>query len=260
MPDTAQLREQLIRYGKALHDAGHVAATDGNLSVRLPNGNILTTPTGMSKGAMFPEDMVIVDLNGNKIEGRRNPSSELGMHLLVYRLRPDVKAVVHAHPATATGFAAAGMALDRPLVSEIIISLGQVPLASYGTPGTPELADSLAPFIPEYDAILMANHGVVTYGVDLETAFMKMETVEHFARITLVTMQLGRQELLNDEQIEKLLECRSKYEGVRSTARMMPRLLARLREQMQKIDIGKSSAIAFFCASLFLDFGDLFAA
>jgi len=224
MTTETQARHDLAQFGKKLHEAGHVAATDGNLSVRLDDGRILATPTGMSKGMMRPEDMVIVDLEGQKCCGERNPSSELGMHLLIYRTRPDINAVVHAHPVTATGFAAAGMSLEEPLVSEIVISLGAVPLAKYGTPGTPELCDALSPFVPDYDAILMANHGVVTYGPDLLNAYMKMETVEHFARIALVTHQLGRQQLLTKEVVDKLLDCREKYEGVTSTAKMQPRL------------------------------------
>jgi L-fuculose-phosphate aldolase len=218
-------REELVRYGAELHRNGHVAATDGNLSVRLDDGNIMVTPTGVSKGSMQPEDMVIVDIAGQPVRGDRGSSSELGMHLLIYRMRPDVTAVVHAHPVTATGFAAAGIALDQPIASEIIISLGCVPLAPYGTPGTEELANSLRPLIPGYDAILMANHGVVTYGVDLTSAYMKMETVEHFARITLVVRQLGQQKLLTAEQIEKLLVCRTNYAGVNSSAKMEPKLV-----------------------------------
>ena len=151
-----------------------------------------------------------------RVAGRRDVSSEIGMHLLIYRLRPDVNAVVHAHPITATGFAAAGMALDKPLVSEVVIGLGSIPLARYGTPGTPELAEALEPFVPEYDAILMANHGVVTYGDSLYGAYMKMETVEHFAQISLVTHILGRQEPLGNEELEKLLVVRSRYQGIRS--------------------------------------------
>jgi L-fuculose-phosphate aldolase len=172
----------------------------------------------MCKGMMHPQDMVIVDPNGRRLAGRRDVSSEIGMHLLIYRLRPDVHAVVHAHPVTATGFAAAGMALDKPLVSEVVIGLGSIPLARYGTPGTPELAEALEPFVPEYDAILMANHGVVTYADNLCGAYMKMETVEHFAQITLVTHILGRQEPLGNEELEKLLVVRSRYQGIRSSA------------------------------------------
>jgi L-fuculose-phosphate aldolase len=142
------------------------------------------------------------------------------MHLLIYRMRPDVHAIVHAHPRTATGFAAAGIALNQPLVCEVVIGLGQIPLAPYGTPGTPELARTLEPLVPDYDAILMANHGVVTYGSELRCAYMKMETVEHFAQITLVTRVLGQQQPLARGDLEKLVEARSRYLGVTSAAPM----------------------------------------
>ena len=204
-------REEIIRFGRLLHQTGLVAATDGNLSVRLGDGTILCTPTLMSKGLMEPDDLVIVDPDGHKLHGKRNVSSEIAMHLLIYRRRRDVGAVVHAHPPTATGFAAAGMALDRALCAELIVTLGSVPLASYETPGTPELAEALAPLVADHDAILMANHGVVTYGVDLLNAYMNMETVEHFAKIALVTHLLGKQQTLSDQHVDKLREIRTKY-------------------------------------------------
>jgi L-fuculose-phosphate aldolase len=133
------------------------------------------------------------------------------MHVVIYRSRRDVGAVVHAHPPTATGYAAAGLALDRALCSEIIVTLGSVPLANYETPGTPELAEALAPLVADHDAILMANHGVVTCGPDLISAYMNMETVEHFAKIALVTHLLGKQQTLSDQHVDKLREIRSKY-------------------------------------------------
>ena len=204
-------RNEIVRVGNLLHSSGMVAATDGNISVRLGHNRILATPTGMSKGLMSRGDLVVVDLKGRRISGKRNVSSEIGMHLLIYRMRPDVNAIVHAHPTTATGFAAAGIALDKPLCSEMIITLGSVPLACYGTPGTAELWASLEPLIPYHCAILMANHGVVTYGDDLQRAYMCMETVEHFAKITLVTHLLGRQALLNDEQVSKLRQAGEQY-------------------------------------------------
>jgi L-fuculose-phosphate aldolase len=144
------------------------------------------------------------------------------MHLLIYKLRPDIRGVVHAHPPTATGFAASGLSLDQPLVCELIVGLGCVPLARYGTPGTPELSESLAPLIPQYDAILMANHGVVAYGEDLAHAYMKMETVEHFARIALVAHLLGHERPLGDQEIAKLMRAREAYPGARSAAPMPP--------------------------------------
>jgi L-fuculose-phosphate aldolase len=204
-------RDEIVHYGKLLHQTGLVAATDGNLSVRLGDGTFLCTPTVMSKGLMKSEDLVIVDAHGHKVSGRRSVSSEIAMHLFIYRNRPDVGAVVHAHPPTATGFAAAGMPLDSALCSEIVITLGTVPLASYETPGTPELAEALAPLVGDHDAILMANHGVVTYGGDLLTAYMNMETVEHYAKIALVTHMLGKQQPLSDTHVNKLREIRQKY-------------------------------------------------
>jgi L-fuculose-phosphate aldolase len=225
MPTERKHREEIVRYGRMLHERGFVAAMDGNLSVRLPGDRVLVTPTCLSKGSMRPADMVIVDLDGERVAGRRNVTSEIGMHLLIYRMRPDVEAIVHAHPPTATGFAAAGMALTEPLVCEVVMGLGCIPLARYGTPGTSELAQTLEPYVPNYDAILMSNHGVVSYGDTLEHAYMKMETVEHFAQIALVTHLLGRQQPLQEVEIEKLLLARTKYFGAKMAASMpMPRI------------------------------------
>ena len=211
MKTVLEHKDEIVRFGKLLHQTGLVAATDGNLSVRLGDERFLCTPTLMSKGMMTPEDLIIVDAGGHKVAGGRDVSSEIAMHLFIYRNRPDVGAVVHAHPPTATGFAAAGMPLDSALCSEIVITLGTVPLASYETPGTPELAEALAPLVGDHDAILMANHGVVTYGGDLLTAYMNMETVEHYAKIALVTHMLGKQQPLSDTHVSKLREIRLKY-------------------------------------------------
>jgi L-fuculose-phosphate aldolase len=220
MPTERKYREDIVRYGRMLHQRCFVAAMDGNLSVRLKEDRILVTPTCVSKGAMKPGDMVIVDSDGKRVSGHRNVTSEIGMHLLIYRMRPDVKAIVHAHPPTATGFAAAGVALTEPLVCEVVMGLGCIPLARYGTPGTSELAQTLEPYVPNYDAILMSNHGVVTYGDTLEHAYMKMETVEHFAEIALVTHLLGRQQPLKQVEIDKLLLARTKYFGTKAAASM----------------------------------------
>jgi L-fuculose-phosphate aldolase len=218
MPGERHYRREIVLFGRNLHERGFVAATDGNLSVRLDDRRILATPTSMCKGTILPSDLVIVDLEGRHLAGRHDVSSEIAMHLLIYELRPDVRGIVHAHPPTATGFAAAGMALNQPLVCEVVIGLGSIPLAKYGTPGTPELTEALKPLIPDYDAILMSNHGVVTYGADLVHAYMKMETVEHFAQIALVTHILGRQQPLGHEELEKLVVARSKYQGSKSVA------------------------------------------
>jgi L-fuculose-phosphate aldolase len=220
MPSPFQSRSEIVKTGKMLHQRGYIAACDGNLSVRLSKNQVLVTPTGMSKGSMKSSDLVIVDMLGRKLKGRRDVTSEIGMHLLIYRMRPDVNGIVHAHPRTATGFAAAGIALDQPLACEVVIGLGQIPLAPYGTPGTPELARTLEPLVPQYDAVLMANHGVVTYGVDLQSAYMKMETVEHFAQIALITHILGKQQLLDCAELDKLIAARNKYLAVNSAAPM----------------------------------------
>ena len=199
--------------GRWIYDRGYVAGTDGNISVRLDSRRILTSPTCLNKGMMTPGDLVIIDYDGAKVSGDRKPSSEMGMHLLIYRRRPDVGAICHAHPPTATGYAAAGIALNRAILAELVVTLGCVPLARYGTPGTPELAAAIEPLVPNHDAMLLANHGVVAYGHDLLTAFFRMGTVEHSARIGLVTRMLGKQVLLSQDEVGKLLACRSSHNG-----------------------------------------------
>ena len=206
-----QFRHDLVEFGRLLHLQGYVAATDGNLSIRMSPDRVMVTPSGFSKGMMQPGEMVIVDMEGRKLSGCYSPSSEIAMHLTIYRMRPDVGAVVHAHPCTATAFASSGQALDEPLCSEIVITLGTVPLAPYATTGTLGLSESLKPFIPGHSAILMANHGVVTYGQDLRQAYMRMESVEHYARIVLAARQLGPSRSLNAQQLEELMEARTRY-------------------------------------------------
>ena len=209
------IHEEICWIGRKLYEFGFVAGCDGNISVRTGRNTVLATPTGISKGMMAPGDLVTVDMNGHQTDGHRQPSSELGMHLLFYRMRPDVRAVVHAHPPTATGFAAAGLALDEPLVAEVVVTFGSIPLARYGMPGTSDLADSLSPLVPAHDAILMAHHGVVTCGPDLLNAFMKMEKVEHYAKIVAVARQLGPTQPLSEEDVRKLMRIREGYEGNR---------------------------------------------
>lgn len=205
------LRRDLARVGKRLYKLGFMPGTSGNLSVRLDSKFILATPTGVSKSALSKEDMVIVDLEGKQYAGSRRVTSEIGMHLAVYNRRDDISAVVHSHPPIATAFACAGRALDEPLCSEAIMTLGSVPLAPYATTGTYEVAESLAEYIPDHEAILMANHGVVTYAKTLMDAFMKMETVEHFAQITLAVAQLGSARPIRQDQLAALFDARARY-------------------------------------------------
>src|SRR3984885_3399617 len=204
-------RREICTAGRWIHSRAFVASTDGNISVRLDSRRVLTSPTGMSKGLMVPDDLVITDLKGRKISGRREASSELAMHLLIYNRRPDVHAVCHAHPPIATAHAAAGIPLNKAMLSELVIALGCIPVAPYGTPGTQELSDALEPLVQSYDAILLANHGVVTCAADLLTAFFRMETVEHFAQVSLTTELLGKQVLLSWRGVEKLLAARAPY-------------------------------------------------
>jgi L-fuculose-phosphate aldolase len=165
----------------------------------------------MNKGMLSPADLVIIDLEGRHVAGDRKASSELAMHLLLYRMRPDVHAICHAHPPTATGFAVAGRALDQALLPEVIVGMGQIPLVKYGTPGTPELSAAIEPYVPHYDALLLANHGAVTCGPDLITAFFRMETIEHFAKITLAAEMAGTPTLLSSREVAKLIAARTRY-------------------------------------------------
>ena len=206
-----QLREDIVRVGRLIFDKGWIAANDGNITVRLDDRRILATPTGICKGMMQPQDLIVCDVHGEKLCGERERTSEMAMHLTIYDLRPDVRSVVHAHPPVATGFAVAGRALNLALLPEVVISLGSVPLAEYGLPGTPALTEGMRPYIPKYDALLMANHGAVAYGEDVFQAFFKMETVEHFARITLVAEMLGGPKVLPRAEVQKLFDSRARY-------------------------------------------------
>jgi len=212
-----ELRQDIVDIGRLVYQKGWVAANDGNITIRLSPDRILATPTGVSKGMMHVDDLIIVDKQGSKLEGRKECTSEIFMHCTVYNMRPDIHSVLHAHPPVATGFATAGRPLDQALLPEVIIGLGCVPLAAYGLPGTPALTEPMLPYIPKYDAIMMGNHGAVCYGEDVYKAFYKMETVEHFARIALVAELLGGANVLPKSEVNKLLDSRSRY-GIKSRA------------------------------------------
>ena len=214
-------REDIIRIGQLVFQKGWVAANDGNITVRMDAERILATPTGVCKGMMHVDDLIIVDMKGNKIAGRAERTSEIAMHLTVYEMRPDIKAVVHAHPPVATGFATAGKPLNLALLPEVVISLGCVPLAAYGLPGTTALTEPMLPLIPKYDALMMANHGAVCYGEDVYKAYFRMETIEHFARIQLVAELLGGPQVLPRTEVDKLLDSRTRY-GVKAKSAGVP--------------------------------------
>jgi L-fuculose-phosphate aldolase len=202
----AEIARHLISVCRLLAERGFVTATDGNVSTRLPNGNILVTPTAHSKSRVSETDLVEVTIDGTAVTLSRRPSTELDMHLCIYRRREDVRAVVHAHPTYATGFATARIPLNECLFPEVIVGLGSIPLAPYATPSTKEVGEALAPFIQQANAILLSNHGVVTYGTDLDDAYFKMEKVEHAAHTTFVARMLGGARALTAAEFEKLRE------------------------------------------------------
>jgi L-fuculose-phosphate aldolase len=206
-----QIRADIVEAGRRLYARAYIASNDGNISARLDDHRLVTTPKGVSKGFMTPDMMVIVDDEGNKISGERDPSTELPMHLEIYRSRPDVNAVVHAHPPTATGFAVAGIPLTRAVLAEVITTLGSIPIAAYGTPSTIELPEAVRKYIRAHDGMLLANHGAVTCGKDVMAAYYKMETIEHFAKISLVARILGRENLISREEVERLQGLRGVY-------------------------------------------------
>ncbi len=200
-----QFKKDLVEIGRRMYQRGFVAANDGNMSIRVSESEILITPTGVSKGYMNPDDMVTVDPEGNTVQGNTRPSSELNMHLAIYKNRADVRSVCHAHPAYATAFAACGKELDQCVLSEMVYSLGRVPLVAYGMPGTEDLYADIFRFLQDYDAFLLANHGVVTVGKDLLNAYHKMETVEHTAKITFLSDQMGGAKKLSAQHVQYMI-------------------------------------------------------
>jgi len=220
-PAESQLRREICAAGRTLRELGYLPAAAGNLSVRLGDGRILATPSGVPKGELSPRKLILLQADGTPARSRtrgprrsdslRHVSSEIAMHLRIYALRPEVRAVCHAHPPVATGFAVAGRALDTAVLGEVAILLGAVPLAPYAAPGTQELPDSIAPFVTRANAVLLANHGVVAFGEDLRTAVQRMEIVEHCARVILVAELAGGAKLLTREQVRALVASRERY-------------------------------------------------
>ncbi len=206
-----QLRRELVDYAHRVHAAGWVANHDGNLSVRLGESRYLCTPTAVSKADVAPEWLIVVDGTGQRLQGTRKPFSEMKLHLAAYRARPQVKAVLHAHPPTATGFAVAGVELGEPFMPEPVVSLGaRIPTVPYAMPGTDDEVRGLQAALRHADAVLLANHGVITVGPDLETCFLRMELVEHLCRIHMVAMQLGGPRRLPAPDVQVLLDKRRK--------------------------------------------------
>ena len=216
---TLRLRRQISEVCRRLYDRGLIAGQDGNVSVRVAPDRILVTPAGMSKVDVTAADVVEIGADGGHRRGRGRASSEVAVHLRIYRRRPDVTAVVHAHPPTATGFAVAGEGFDAPVLPEVIFLLGRVPVVPYAMPGTEQLAEEFEPFVADHDAFLMANHGAVTVGRSLLEAHQRMESLEHAARIVLVARTLGRVNALAPNDVEALSAARRRQrELLRHTA------------------------------------------
>jgi L-fuculose-phosphate aldolase len=209
MMDEQTARREIVRVGKLMYERSYVVSSDGNISVRLDDGRILATPTQVSKGRMTEDMLAVTDIEGKPL-GDKRASSELAMHLLIYREREDVRAVCHAHPPHGSAFAVAGLAIDQPILSEVILTLGCVPLAEYGTPSTDELTDAMRPLVKNHNALLMANHGAVAYGADVWQAFDRLETLEHTAKIAILARTLGGARNLPPDSIEKLIDIRER--------------------------------------------------
>ena len=217
----SQLREAIVEVGRRLYARGYTASNDGNISTRLDDRRLLMTPKSVCKGFMSPDMMVVTDLEGKKLAGERDPSSEMQMHLEVYRQRPDARAVVHAHPPIATGFAVAGIALDRAVLAEVVTTLGSVPIADYATPSTKELPEAVRKYVKAHDGMLLANHGALTLGADLFGAYYKMETIELAAHISLVAWQLSGARVLSRKEVDRLQGLRGMY-GIAAPAPICP--------------------------------------
>jgi L-fuculose-phosphate aldolase len=202
------IADEIVRCCRAFWERGLIAGADGNVSVRTGPDRLLVTPRGCIKGELESEDLVEVDLDGRRLDGSRDATTELDLHLRVYRRRPDCGAVVHAHPPAATGFAVAGEGIPGDVLPEITLLMGEVPVVPYGTAGAPALGDAAEPFIPSHDAVLLANHGALTWGPDLRVARIRMESLEHGARILLAARTLGTVTRLTREQIDALQRLR----------------------------------------------------
>ena len=213
MVNEYEIKKQICEIGKRIYDKGMVASNDGNISVKISDNEFLCTPTGVSKGFMTPEYICKVDANGNVLQANKGfkPSSEIKMHMRVYRERPDVKSVVHAHPLYATSFAIAGIPLTEPIMPEAVIALGCVPIAEYGTPSTEEIPDAVSKYVQHYDAVLLENHGALSYSDSLINAYHKMESVEFYAQLMYQAKVLGGPKQLTDAQVERLYEIRRQF-------------------------------------------------
>ncbi len=205
MQTERELKRELVKICRMLHLKNFIAATDGNVSVKY-GSRLLTTPSGVNKGFIEEDQIIGVDLAGRVVSGRGQPTSELAMHLMVYEVRPDVRAVIHAHPPLATAFSIAGVTLEEFVLPEVVMTMGGIPTTSYATPTTPDVPEVIRELIQRYDALILARHGGLTLGRDLMDAYNKMEKLEHTALVILTARQLGEVRLLPLTEVEKLTQ------------------------------------------------------
>lgn len=213
MKSQEEIKQDICEVGRRLYNKGYVVSNDGNISVRVGDNEIWVTPASVSKGFMTPDMMVKVDLDGKVLEGTWRPTSELPMHLRVYRERPDVSAVVHAHPPYATSYAVAGIPLDKYILPEAVIYIGHVPIARYGTPATEEIPDAVAEVVQDCDAMLLESHGALTYGHELFYAYNKMESLEFYAQVSFISRQLGGAREFSNDKFDKLMDYRKRFKS-----------------------------------------------
>ncbi len=200
----------IVQIGKMMYERRFIVAGEGNISVRIGDDMILATPTTLCKGMLSPDQLVKLDLAGNVLDGEYQPSSEIKMHIAAYQTRPDIMSVVHAHPPISTGFAVAGIPLDQLILAEAVVNFGVIPIAPYFLQSTPELAEAVAEKVRCYDAVLMANHGVMTIGPEIYTAYHRLEMVEQIATISLVAHILGKMNMFSQHQLQELTALREK--------------------------------------------------
>lgn len=211
MSTILEARQEIVKYSHKVQQYGYVSATDGNLSIRLDDNRVLITPSGLEKGEMTLEAPIIIDMDGNKLEGEGKPSSEGKMHLEVFKLRPDVRAVIHAHPPKCIAFTIAGQPIDTCLLPEVVVTLGAIPTSRYATPTTNEVPESIRDYIMKSDAVMLSRHGSLTVGKDLKSAFKILEKMEHSATISLYARLLGGPVPFSQNELQKLYNLRQSW-------------------------------------------------
>jgi len=207
------IKQEIIKYAKLIYDKGFVCATDGNISYKVSNQHILMTPSGIRKSELTESDLVMLNMKGEKVAGKHPASSENKLHLKVYQLRPDIKTIIHAHPPVSTALTIADIPIDKPVLPEVILSLGDIPTAPYATPTTDEVPESIVNLIPTHDALMLKRHGSLTIGSTLESAYKKLEKMEYTAKIIMIARQMGNITYLTNDEVTKLLLIREKYES-----------------------------------------------